>query len=115
MGADNAARLYTVILCGGMGFLLGAFYEVFRLLRLWLRPPKAAVFVMDVVCCVSASPAVFLFLLAVTDGRPRLAAAVGLSVGFFAFRFTVGRWLTPPVYRLLRNGAKIRKLFSKNT
>ncbi len=105
--------LYTVFLCGGMGFLLGMAYEGLRLLRTLLRPPKAAVFLGDVGYCLLCAPAVFLFLLAVADGRLRAAALVGLAAGFFACRATLGCAVTPRFCRLLRRSAKFRKLFLK--
>lgn len=104
---------YTVLLCGGMGFLLGIGYEIGRLLRTLLCPPKGAVFLLDVAYGVAAAPLTMLFLLPVTNGRPRAAAFVGLAVGFFACRATVGRLVTPTLCRLRRHTAKIRKLFLK--
>ena len=91
MGFANAEQLRDMFLCGGMGFLLGAYYDVFRLLRLWLPSSVAVVFVQDGVYCISSAVAVFLFSLAVTDGELRVYLLVGLVIGFFAYCRTIGR------------------------
>ena len=108
MGFTNTEQLYTLFLCGGMGFLLGAYYDGFRLLRLLLHPPTAGVFALDCLFCVTAAPVVFLFSLAVADGILRVYVFAGLLLGFFAYRRTVGRALLRTVYRLLRAAHRLK-------
>lgn len=124
MGFTNPEQLRDVFLCGGMGFLLGLYYDGFRLFRLFVRPPRWAVFLQDVCYCVTAAVVIFLFALAVTDGQLRLFLPVGLLVGFLAYRQTVGRvllwcgaWIRRRIKRLAgRLAAKraARKISEKN-
>lgn len=91
MGFTNTQQLRDLLLCGGMGFWLGLYYDGFRLIRLWCRPSRAGVFCLDMLYGVTAAPMVFLFALAVTDGSLRWYLSAGLLAGFFAYRRTVGR------------------------
>lgn len=108
MGFTNPEQLRDLFLCGGMGFLLGLYYDGFRLFRLFARPPRWAVFLQDVFYCLTAAVVTFLFALAVTDGQLRLFLPAGLLVGFFAYRQTIGRVL-------LRCGAWIRRRMKRLT
>ncbi len=101
MGFTNTEQLRELFLCAGVGFLLGAYYDVFRLLRLVLPSPAAAVFLEDVVFCVTSAATVFLFTLAVTDGVLRTYVFAGLAAGFTAYRSTVGRVIVRQTARLL--------------
>ncbi len=90
MGFSNSEQLRELFLSGGMGFLLGAYYDVFRILRQLLRPRAWQVCFQDLLFCITAAGAVFLFALAVTDGVLRVYLHIGLLAGFFAYRYTVG-------------------------
>ncbi len=109
MGFTNVEQLRELFLCGGMGFLLGAYYDVFRLLRLLLPSPAAVVFAEDCVFFTTSAGAVFLFALAVTDGVLRIYLFVGLAAGFFAYRCTVGRTLLRLISRLVRFLRKVSR------
>ena len=91
IGFANTAQLNELLLSGGMGFLLGAYYDVFRILRKWIRPGAVRVFFEDVLYFVSAALLTFLFLLAVNGGVFRVYVCVGLAAGCAAYRYTVGR------------------------
>ena len=91
IGFTNAAQLRELFLSGGMGFLLGAYYDIFRILRRVLHPGTVRVFFQDIVFFVTAALMTFLFALAVADGVLRAYLFVGLLAGFFAYRYTVGR------------------------
>ena len=102
MGFTNTGQLNVLFLCGGMGFLLGAYYDGFRLLRLLLCPAPAGVFALDCLFCLTAAPVIFLFALAVADGELRAYLFAGMLMGFAAYRRTVGRAVVRTAYRLLR-------------
>lgn len=108
MGFTNAMQLRELFLSCGMGFLLGAYYDVFRILRCILRPSTVRVFWQDILFFLTAAPLVFLFTLAVTDGVVRVYVFAGLVVGFFAYHYTVGRavvrCVTAVIARLSRTG-----------
>ncbi len=101
---------------GGMGFLLGLYYDVFRIRRKLVRPSTAAVFLQDCFFCVTAAVAVFFFSLAMTDGTVRWYVLLGVAVGFWAYRYTVGNLVVLLVDRLLcvihRLGERIARVFS---
>ena len=91
IGFSNLTQLREMFLAGGMGFLLGAYYDVFRIIRRILRVGIVRVLIQDLVFFVTAAFAVFLFALAVTGGVIRLYLYIGLIAGFFAYRYTVGQ------------------------
>ena len=102
LGFENAAQLRELFLSCGMGFLLGAYYDVFRLFRCWLLSSPLRVFVQDCTYALTSAVAVFLFALALNGGVLRWYLFLGLFVGFFAYRRTVGSFLIKTVLKLLR-------------
>ena len=68
LGFENAAQLRELFLSCGMGFLLGAYYDVFRLFRCWLLSSPLRVFVQDCTYALTSAVAVFLFALALNGG-----------------------------------------------
>ncbi len=111
MGFTNAMQLRELFLSCGMGFLLGAYYDVFRILRCILRPGAVRVFWQDMLFFLTAAPLVFLFALAVADGVVRVYMFAGLVAGFLAYRYTVGRavvrFVTIAIARLSRMGRRL--------
>ncbi len=87
----NGSQVYDLLLSCGLGFLLGAYYDVFRVLRLALKSGKRAIFFQDVFFFASAAVITFLFALAVTDGQLRFYVFLGEGAGFAAYYFTIGR------------------------
>ena len=73
-------------MAGGLGFLLGAFYDVFRVIRLLMRPSAKVVFFQDLLFFALSSVVTFLFALAVTGGELRFYLFLGLVTGFMAGR-----------------------------
>ncbi len=102
MGFANAEQLRELFLSGGMGFLLGAYYDVFRLWRTWRHSSKVSVFVQDCVFFCTAAVVVFLFSLALTKGVVRVYTLCGVAIGFGAYRYTVGLALLRIVTLLYR-------------
>ena len=92
MGFTNGEQLRELWLCGGVGFLLGAYYDMFRVWRVWFSPRVAVVFWQDVWYCLTSVVAVFIMLLVITDGQGRFYVYLGLVVGFFAYRSLLGRY-----------------------
>lgn len=91
MGITNNGQLQELFMAGGLGFLLGAFYDVFRVIRLLMRPSDKVVFFQDILFFTLSSVITFLFALAVTGGELRFYLFLGLVTGFSAYYFTVGR------------------------
>ena len=111
MGFTNIMQVRELFLSCGMGFLLGTYYDVFRILRCILRPGTMRVFWQDLLFFLTAAPLVFLFALAVADGVVRLYLFAGLVAGFFAYRYTVGRavvrFVTAAIAWLSRLGRRL--------
>ena len=101
--ATDSAQLYHLFLFGGLGFLLGAVYDLFRAWRQIARSSAASVAIQDICFCLSSALLFFLTALAVTGGQLRWYLFFGTAVGFAAYRLTAGR-LTA---RLLRHLQKI--------
>ncbi len=116
MGFTNAEQLWEAFLSGGMGFLLGAYYDVFRIWRKTTHPSAAAVFFQDCLFFSTSAIVVFLFSLAMTDGVVRVYVLFGVLAGFAAYRHTVGNallFLVGAVMRWLRWGcARFRRLIA---
>ncbi|MCI8553739.1 MAG: hypothetical protein HFJ80_02180 [Clostridiales bacterium] len=91
MELTNDNQLYNLFLSCGLGFLLGAYYDVFRVCRLALRSGKRSVFFQDVFFFASSAVITFLFALTVTAGQLRLYLFLGSGAGFAAYYFTLGR------------------------
>ncbi len=91
MGFENSEQLRELFLSAGMGFFLGAYYDIFRIVRRWLRPSVWQVFFQDCLYAVTAALFVFLFTMGLNGGQLRAYVFVGLLLGFFAYRRTMGR------------------------
>lgn len=107
MGFTNVAQLQELFLSGGMGFLLGAYYDLFRILRRFLRSGTVSVCLQDCLYFTSSAVVTFLFLLAVTGGVLRVFVLVGMVLGFVAYRHTVGRVSVRVVTLLLNALARL--------
>lgn len=91
MGITNGGQLQELFMAGGLGFLLGALYDVFRVIRLLMRPSAKVIFFHDILFFTLSSVITFLFALAVTGGELRFYLFLGIVTGFTAYYFTVGR------------------------
>lgn len=84
--------LWSVLLGGA----LGACYDVFRILRIAVRPGKLLLLVQDLLFFLLAAAASFLFFQEATQGVVRVSLLAGELLGFLVYYFTVGA----VVYRL---------------
>ena len=91
MGFSNNGQLQELFYAGGMGFLLGGYYDVFRILRTVLHRGKWMTFFCDCLYFSTSAVCVFLFSLAMTDGVVRGYVLLGILIGFTAYRYTVGK------------------------
>lgn len=72
-----------------LGFLLGAFYDVFRILRLSFPHPKVLVFVEDVLYFFLITVFSFIFVLMQNNGILRAFLLLGLLLGAILYFFTL--------------------------
>ncbi|HIZ19764.1 MAG TPA: spore cortex biosynthesis protein YabQ [Firmicutes bacterium] len=84
-------QLNQFFLSCGMGFLLGLYYDVYRVIRLVMHTGKKGIFVQDLLFSLTSAVLTFLFSLAVMEGRLRFYLFFGEALGFFAYYFTIGR------------------------
>lgn len=91
MGITNSGQLSGLFLSCGLGFLLGAYYDVFRVARLIMRSSKRVVFFQDMFFFLSSAVVTFFFALTVTGGALRFYLFLGSFIGFAAYYVTVGR------------------------
>lgn len=73
-----------------VGFGLGAFYDVFRILRVFVRCEKRHVIMQDVFFCFTAGVASFLLALGVNWGEIRFYLLAGEAIGLCAYFLTLG-------------------------
>lgn len=93
MGFTNAKQLQELFLSCGMGFLLGAYYDVFRFWRKTVHSSTFVVALQDCLFFATSAVVVFLFSLAMTEGIVRFYVLAGAAIGFWAYRRTVGNAL----------------------
>ncbi len=93
MGNTGDIQLWGLLYASGLGFWLGAYYELFRMVRLLFSPSAISCFFQDVFFFISGSVTVFFVFLGITDGRIYPYLLVGVIVGFVSFYYTIGRFL----------------------
>lgn len=74
----------------GFGFLMGIFYDLFRILRISITKSKKAVVVFDLLYCVFLGFCSYLFLLVVNEGDIRGFLLIGEGIGFAVYYFSLG-------------------------
>lgn len=87
-GVSSQVRNFLFSL--GFGFLVGIFYDVFRILRLVVSSGKTAVFIGDLLYVLLSAAATFLFLLTVNDGQVRGYILAGELIGFLVWYISFG-------------------------
>ena len=75
------------------GVGLGAWFDLFRVFRCFVRCSAVTVLFQDVICFFVAAVASFLFVFEVNDGTVRLFILAAFFLGGLAFRLTAGRCL----------------------
>lgn len=91
MELTNGGQLYNLFLSCGLGFLLGALYDVFRVLRLVMRSRAKTVFFEDMLYFLLCAVITFFFALSINGGQLRWYLFAGSILGFAAYYLTIGR------------------------
>jgi spore cortex biosynthesis protein YabQ len=100
LAGQTQGFLYACIL----GLFLGALYDVFRVLRVFLHFDRRPVFFQDLFCCCAAAVATFLLALMVNWGEVRFYLLAGEIIGVCVYFLTVGEVtirLAKVIYRVL--------------
>ena len=103
----NAEQIQRLVLSAGFGVLLGIYYELFRFIRQWFRPRAVGTFLLDVLWCVTAALATFLFDLVLSGGQLRGYLFVGIAVGFTVYLLTVGQLVSRVSGGLIRRVRRV--------
>ncbi|MBQ3151602.1 MAG: spore cortex biosynthesis protein YabQ [Clostridia bacterium] len=96
----------------GFGFLLGALYEVFRVLRRLLTGGRF-ILLWDLLYSITASVTGFLFLLSYGNGKLRLYIVIGMIIGFSVYYLTLGTSVSRCVDAAIGIVMQIIKVISK--
>ncbi len=94
-------QLYTLLYSICLGIILCFCYDILRSLRRALKSGAIAIFFGDVFYFTVSAFAVFLFLLARTNGEIRGYVLVCALLGFILARITLSRLIVPPLSFLL--------------
>lgn len=115
----NAEQAWRLLSSAGFGFLLGAYYELFRFVRRLFATKAIGTFALDMVWCVTAALSTFLFDLVLSGGQLRGYLFFGCAVGFSVYLVTIGQLVsrvTDGAVRALRRAGRwldhIRKRIS---
>lgn len=85
-----------------VGFALGAFYDVFRIFRVFARSEKRQVIWQDIFVCFVAAVISFLLALAVNWGEVRFYLLAGEAIGMCVYFLTLGEITLRLSHLLLR-------------
>ncbi len=89
-GISLAVQTKNFLLSLGLGFIMGIFYDVFRIIRLCISAKKIITIFFDILYCILFCFAFFIFLLTVNEGQFRFYLLLGACVGFFVYYFSLG-------------------------
>ena len=89
-GLSLATQTKNFLLSLGFGFIMGIFYDLFRIARISISKGKIATVISDILYCVFLCFSFMLFCLTVNEGEIRLYLLLGSLAGFFVYYFSLG-------------------------
>ncbi|WP_101696463.1 spore cortex biosynthesis protein YabQ [Clostridium minihomine] len=95
------------------GFALGAFYDIFRIWRVFVRSEKRQVICQDIFFCFIAAVASFLLALAINWGEIRFYLLAGEGIGLCAYFLTLGEVTLCLSRWILRLLAALKRFFMR--
>lgn len=90
MGVSITQQVNLFLGAGLVGIALGAVYDVFRILRLAVKPFMVVVLIEDLLFFFLFTAATFFYMLLYNNGHVRLFVIIGELIGFTLYYFTVG-------------------------
>ena len=90
MNSSLTSQFQGFVISVGVGVLLGAYYDIFRIFRTVFRSEKRAVFFQDLFYMLSAAFVTFLLSLGVNYGQVRFYILAGEIIGWCLYFLTVG-------------------------
>lgn len=109
---SNLQQAHVMLWSLLFGAGLGAGYDLFRCLRVFVRCSAVSVLFQDLFYFFTAAVASFLFIFEVNDGTVRLFILFAFLIGGVLFRITSGTvllWICKRIRSALRANTKIRR------
>lgn len=89
-GLSLAAQTKNFLLSLGFGFIMGIFYDLFRIIKISISNGKIATIISDILYCIFLCFSLFLFCLTVNEGEVRFYLLTGAVAGFGVYYFSLG-------------------------
>lgn len=89
-GLSLATQTKNFLLSLGFGFIMGIFYDLFRIVRISISKSKIATVFSDILYCIFLGFSLMLFCLTVNEGEIRFYLLLGSLAGFFVYYFSLG-------------------------
>ncbi len=89
-GLSLATQTKGFLLSLGFGFIMGIFYDLFRIIRISISNGKIATIIFDILYCIFLCFSLFLFCLTINEGEVRFYLLAGAIAGFGVYYFSLG-------------------------
>lgn len=89
-GLSLATQTKGFLLSMGLGFVMGFFYDLFRIVRLAISKKRAFIIIFDLLFCIFLCFVSFVFCMTVNEGQFRLYLLLGEAIGFAVYYFSLG-------------------------
>ena len=89
-GLSLATQTKGFLLSMGLGFVMGFFYDLFRIIRLAISKKKVFIIIFDLLYCIFLCFVSFVFCMTVNEGQFRLYLLLGEAIGFAVYYFSLG-------------------------
>ena len=86
---QSAVFLFSCV----VGGLLGAFYDVFRIIRIAFNSKWLSVFFQDLIFCIFSAFSIILLVFYTNSGRVRWFSLFGCFTCFVIYHLTIGRFI----------------------
>lgn len=108
MGISISEQALEFLAACLLGALLGALYDVFRIIRVAFPHGRIITIIEDILFWILSAGITFLFLLLFTEAQIRLYIMIGEILGFIVYYFSAGclvmkfsKWMVAQIKRLL--------------
>ena len=85
-----AAQTKGFLFSLGFGFLMGAVYDVFRIIRMFFSKGKKIQIIFDIMYCILLAFLTFIFFITINEGEIRIYLLLGEGIGFIAYSLSLG-------------------------
>lgn len=89
-GLSLAQQTKGFLLSLGFGFIMGIFYDLFRIVRISISKGRIATIIFDVLYCIFLCFCTFIMCLTVNEGEIRFFLLAGTCAGFCVYYFSLG-------------------------